>query len=78
MNNEPVWKKIITKEQGKCGGKPCIRGLRIRVIDILGMLAAGMSREEILADFTNLTSDDITACIEYSIDKLEHLQEKAA
>jgi len=44
----------ITLEPGKCGGRPCIRGMRIRVVDVLGMLAAGMSEAEILADFPYL------------------------
>ena len=70
--NQPIWKQIITVEPGKCGGKPCIRGMRIRVIDVLGMLAAGMTNEEILADFPSLTKDDIRASIEYSIVNLEH------
>ncbi len=70
--NEPIWKKIITLEPGKCGGKPCIRGLRIRVIDVLGMLAAGMTKDEILEDFPSLTAEDIRACIEYSIVNLDH------
>jgi uncharacterized protein (DUF433 family) len=56
----------ITIEPGKCGGRPCIRGMRIRVTDVLGMLAAGMSRAEILADFPYLEADDITACLSYA------------
>ena len=55
----------ITVEKGKVGGKPCIRGLRIRVIDIVGWLAAGMSKEEILNDFPLLEEDDIYAACEY-------------
>ena len=70
--SESIWKKIITVEPGKCGGKPCVRGIRIRVIDILGMLAAGMTNGEIIEDFPGLTNDDIRACIEYSIVNLEH------
>ncbi len=69
---EPIWKQIITVEPGKCGGKPCIRGIRIRVVDVLGMLAAGMTNEEILEDFPSLVKEDIRACIEYSIVDLEH------
>ena len=55
----------ITVEKGKCGGRPCIRGMRIRVIDIIGFLAAGMSKEEILEDFPDLEEDDILAACEY-------------
>lgn len=59
---------LITIEPGKRGGKPCIRGLRITVGDILGWLAAGMSREEIVADFPELTEEDITAALGFVAD----------
>ncbi len=55
----------ITVEKGKYGGKPCIRGLRIRVIDVIGSLAAGMTTQEILTDFPYLEEDDIYAACEY-------------
>jgi len=54
---------IITLEPGKRGGKPCIRGLRITVYDVFTWLADGMSREEIIDDFPELNSNDITACL---------------
>ena len=60
------YRSIITIEPGKRGGKPCIRGMRITVGDVLGWLAAGMSRDEIIADYPELTSDDITAALEYA------------
>jgi len=56
----------ITIEPGKRSGKPCIRGMRITVFDVLSYLAAGMSMEEILEDFPELTRDDILACIAWS------------
>jgi len=56
----------ITIEPGKCGGKPCIRGMRIRVQDILEMLAGGMTNAEILADFDYLEADDIRAALAYA------------
>ncbi|HEX3916593.1 MAG TPA: DUF433 domain-containing protein [Caulobacteraceae bacterium] len=56
----------ITIEEGKCGGKPCIRRMRIRVQDILEMLAGGMTNEEILADFEYLELDDIRASLAYA------------
>jgi len=56
----------ITVEPEKCGGRPCIRGLRIRVTDILGMLAAGVSHDEILRDFPYLEPDDIKAALAYA------------
>jgi uncharacterized protein (DUF433 family) len=55
----------ITIEEGKRGGSPCIRGLRVRVVDITGYLAAGMSKEEILEDFPYLEENDIYAACEY-------------
>jgi uncharacterized protein (DUF433 family) len=62
------YRKIITIEPGKRGGKPCIRGMRITVFDILEYLAGGMSIEEVLADFPELTRDDILACFAYAAD----------
>lgn len=60
---------IITIEPGKRGGKPCIRGMRITVYDVLEYLAAGMSHQEILEDFPYLTEDDIRACLSYAADR---------
>ncbi|MDR3673082.1 MAG: DUF433 domain-containing protein [Holophaga sp.] len=59
----------ITLEPGKRGGRPCIRGLRITVYDILSYLAAGMSEEQILADFPALERDDIRACLTFAADR---------
>lgn len=58
----------ITIEPGKRSGKPCIRGMRITVYDVLSYLAAGMTTEEILEDFPELTKDDILACLAYAAD----------
>ena len=60
---------IITIELGKRGGKPCIRGLRITVYDILEYLASGMTEDEILADFPDLTREDIRACLAFAADR---------
>ena len=59
----------ITVEPGKCGGKPCIRGMRITVYDVLEYLASGMSQEEVLKDFPDLTKEDILACLSYAADR---------
>ena len=56
----------ITIEPGKCGGKPCIRGMRIRVSDILEMLGDGVSMEEVLADLPDLELDDILASLQFA------------
>lgn len=61
----------ITIEPGKRGGKPCVRGLRITVYDVLGWLAAGMTEQEILTDYPELTSEDIRACLAYAAER-EH------
>ena len=63
------YQHIITIEPGKRGGRPCVRGLRVAVADVLGWLAAGMSHEEILADYPELTDEDIRACLAYAADR---------
>lgn len=65
--------KIITIEPGKRSGKPCIRGMRITVSDVLGYLAAGMSEDEILRDFPYLTRSDIRACLAFAADRERRL-----
>jgi uncharacterized protein (DUF433 family) len=62
----------ITLEPGKCGGRPCIRGQRIRVTDILSLLSAGASHEEIIADYPFLENDDILAALEYAAVQTDH------
>ena len=61
-----TYQEIISVEPGKRAGKPCIRGMRITVYDVLSYLAAGMSHQEILADFPELTEEDILACLGYA------------
>lgn len=62
----------ITAEEGKCGGRPCIRGFRIRVSDVLQLLGAGASIEEVLADYPFLEREDILAAIEYAAHQADH------
>lgn len=62
----------ITMEPGKCGGRPCIRGLRMRVSDILDLIATGASRAEILEDYPLLENDDITAAVMYAARQTDH------
>ena len=71
------YKQIITIEPGKRGGKPCIRNMRITVGDILGWLAAGMSVQEILADFDELTEIDIYAALSYAADRENRIYHEA-
>jgi len=64
--------KRITVEEGKCGGRPCIRGQRIRVTDVLELLANGANNEEILADYPFLEQEDVYAAIEYAAYQADH------
>ena len=63
------YQDIITIEAGKRGGRPCVRGMRIAVADVLGWLAAGMTHDDIRADYPELTEDDIRACLAYAADR---------
>lgn len=63
------YEEHITIEPGKRGGKPCIRGLRITVYDVLDYLASGMTEQEILDDFPDLTLEDIKACLAFAADR---------
>ena len=62
----------ITIDPEQCGGRPCIRGMRIRVKDVLDMLAGGATAEEILADYPDLEAEDIRACLAYASRYLDH------
>lgn len=67
------YRKIITIEPGKRSGKPCIRGMRMTVYDVLEYLASGMTQEEILEDFPYLTKEDILACLAFAADREKRL-----
>ena len=67
------YSKIITIEPGKRSGKPCIRGLRITVSDVLDYLASGMTTEQILGDFPELTEEDLRACLAFAADRERRL-----
>ena len=62
----------ITVEEGKCGGRPCIRGQRLRVKDVLELLSAGATFEEILSDYPSLEREDILAAIDYAALQTDH------
>lgn len=68
----------ITIDPDKCGGRPCLRGLRVRVTDVLDLLAAGATREAILDDYPYLEPGDITAALEYAARQLNHTVVPAA
>ena len=62
----------ITVNPKQCGGRPCIRGMRIRVTDVLELLAAGLTTEQILAEHPDLESEDIRACLRFASERLNH------
>ena len=72
------YQHLITVEPGKRSGKPCIRGMRITVYDVLEYLASGMTEDEILADFSELTREDIKACLAFAADRERKLFPPAA
>ena len=67
------YRDLITIEPGKRSGKPCIRGLRVTVSDVLDYLASGMSEDEVLRDFPDLTREDIRACLAFAADRERRL-----
>ena len=68
----------ITFDPQQCGGRPCIRGMRIRVKDVLELLAYGADEEEILRDYPYLEAEDIRACLQYAAAQVDHAVLKAA
>ena len=62
----------ITVNPEQCGGRPCIRNMRIRVSDVLDLLAAGLTAEQILVELPDLEPEDIQACLQYAVRKLDH------
>lgn len=68
------YRDVITVEPGKRGGKPCIRGMRITVYDVLGYFASGMTSQEILEDFPYLTEEDLQACLQYAAERERHVR----
>jgi uncharacterized protein (DUF433 family) len=72
MDDKVEWLERITVEPGKCGGRPCVRGTRLRVVDVLQLLSSGADHAEILRDYPNLTQEDILACLEYAARQTDH------
>lgn len=66
------WQKKITFDPEQCGGRPCIRGLRIRVTDIIDLLATGLNQDEIIEELPDLEKEDILAALKYASQKLDH------
>lgn len=66
------WRGRITINPEQCGGRPCIRGMRIRVVDVLDLLAAGLSRDQILEELPDLEPEDVEAAILYARSRIDH------
>jgi len=62
----------ITVNPDQCGGRPCVRGMRIRVIDVLDLLAAGLTQDEVVQELPDLEPDDVRACLAYASRHLDH------
>jgi uncharacterized protein (DUF433 family) len=67
-----AWKERITTNPAQCGGRPCIRGMRIRVVDVLDLLAAGLTQEQVIEELPDLEVADIEAALKYAGSKLDH------
>jgi uncharacterized protein (DUF433 family) len=72
MNTPNTWLQRITVDPGICGGRPCIRGMRIRVIDVLDLLASGLTQDQILEELPDLEREDIEAVLRYASSKFDH------
>ena len=64
--------KRITVDPEQCGGRPCVRGMRIRVIDVLDLLANGLTSEEVLTELPDLEAEDISACLKFASQRVDH------
>jgi uncharacterized protein (DUF433 family) len=69
---ETNWRSRITVNPKQCGGRPCIRGMRIRVTDIIDLLASGLNQDQVLEELPDLVKEDIEAALKYVSDKLDH------
>ena len=66
------WRDRITFDPEQCGGRPCIRGMRIRVVDVLDLLAAGLNRKQVMQELPDLEDEDIEAALQYARARLDH------
>lgn len=68
----PALQDRITVNTAQCGGRPCIRGMRIRVVDVLDLLAAGLTQQQVLEELPDLEAEDIAACLRFASGRLDH------
>jgi len=66
------WAERITVNPRQCGGRPCVRGMRIRVTDVLDLLASGLTREEVLEELPDLEAGDVEACLRFASRRIDH------
>ncbi|MEO5969413.1 MAG: DUF433 domain-containing protein [Bdellovibrionia bacterium] len=78
MRKKTDFEKLITVDPAQCGGRPCIRGMRIRVSDVLDLLAEGLSNQEVIEELPDLTEEDIRACLSYASKRVGHSTVKVA
>ena len=71
-HQDQSWQKLITVDPEQCGGRPCIRGKRIRIVDVLELLAAGLSHDQVLEELPDLTKDDVMASLKYAAARFNH------
>lgn len=76
--SDSSWQKLITVDPEQCGGRPCIRGMRIRVVDVLELLAAGLTHDQVLDEMPDLTKEDIQATLKYAAARFNHPMVPAA
>ena len=62
----------ITVNPNQCGGRPCVRGMRIRVVDVLDLLASGLTQQQVLVELPDLEAEDIAACLRFARNRLDH------
>lgn len=62
----------ITVDPEQCGGRPCVRGMRIRVTDVLDLLASGLTQEQVIEELPDLTAEDVRACLRFASNRLDH------
>ena len=72
MSDTQTWIKRIAVDPGQCGGRPCIRGMRIRVIDVLDLLASGLTQDQVLEELPDLEREDIEAVLRFASSKFDH------
>ena len=72
QSNDYLQSKVLTANPAQCGGRPCVRGMRIRVADVPDLLASGLTQAEVLEELPDLEAEDIVACLRFASQRLNH------